>query len=147
VYYPGFSNAGEETAQNGDKALRSSGSMSYAGLLSFICAEIPREDPRIAAAVDWVRQNFTLKENPGLGTQGLFYYYHLMAKALTVAGVSRIELPQGTRSWRRELAIELINRQDREGFWVNQTGRWMEKDPVLVTSYALLTLQRIRGPR
>jgi squalene-hopene/tetraprenyl-beta-curcumene cyclase len=147
VYYPGFSNAGEEVESDGTKALRSSGTMSYAGLLSFIYADIPRNDPRITAAVDWVKGHFTLNENPGLGTQGLFYYYHLMAKALSVAGVDRLETTGGGHAWRRELALELINRQEKDGFWVNQTGRWMEKDPVLVTSYALLALQRVRGPR
>lgn len=147
VYYPGFSNAGEKVEADGSKALRSSGTMSYAGLLSFIYADIPRDDARIVAALDWLKANYTLKENPGLGEQGLFYYYHLMAKALTVSGVDRVASAAGTRAWKRELALELLNRQDRAGFWVNQTGRWMEKDPVLVTSYAVLTLERIRGVR
>lgn len=147
VYYPGFSNAGETMEADGSKALRSSGTMSYAGLLSFIYADIPKEDSRVVAALDWLKTNYTVRENPGLGEQGLFYYYHLMAKALSVSGVERISSAAGTRVWKRELALELLNRQDRQGFWVNQTGRWMEKDPVLVTAYALLTLERIRGAR
>jgi squalene-hopene/tetraprenyl-beta-curcumene cyclase len=147
VYYPGFSNAGETTDAEGNKALRSSGTMSYAGLLSFIYAEIPKEDARIAAALEWLRSHYTLKENPGLGTQGLFYYYHLMAKALSAAGVDRLKDASGEHAWKRELALELINRQEKEGFWINQTGRWMEKDPVLVTAYALLTLDRVREAR
>ena len=144
VYYPGFSNAGEIEEEGGRKALRSSGSMSYAGLLSFIYAEIPREDPRIKAAQAWLSEHFTLSENPGLGKQGLFYYYHLMAKALVASGVKTLETGGKTHHWARELGIELINRQESGGFWVNDTGRWMEKNQVLVTSYCLLTLELLR---
>lgn len=143
VYYPGFSNAGE-VEENGDrKALRSSGSMSYAGLLSFIYADVSKEDHRVQAALDWLRHNFTLEENPGLGKQGLYYYYHLMAKALTASKTSTLQASGKSHDWARELAIELINRQQSGGFWVNDTGRWMEKDPVLVTAYGLLTLELI----
>ena len=145
VYYPGFSNAGEIQEEGGRKALRSSGSMSYAGLLSFIYAEIPKEDPRIEAAQAWLRENFTLQENPGLGKQGLFYYYHLMAKALVATGVETLEAGGKTHHWARELGVELINRQEAGGFWVNDTGRWMEKNDVLVTSYCLLTLELLRN--
>jgi squalene-hopene/tetraprenyl-beta-curcumene cyclase len=145
VYYPGFSNAGETAEEGGRMALRSSGSMSYAGLLSFIYAEIPAEDPRVKAAHAWLRDNFTLEENPALGKQGLFYYYHLMAKALTASGTKALETHGKTRDWARELGVELINRQASAGFWVNDTGRWMEKNEVLVTSYCLLTLELLRN--
>jgi squalene-hopene/tetraprenyl-beta-curcumene cyclase len=33
--------------------------------------------------MDWLRGNYTLEENPGMGPQGYFYYLHLMTKALT----------------------------------------------------------------
>jgi squalene-hopene/tetraprenyl-beta-curcumene cyclase len=144
VYYPGFSNAGELEEEGSRKALRSSGSMSYAGLLSFIYADVSKEDHRVQAALGWLRQNFTLEENPGLGKQGLYYYYHLMAKALTASKTTTLQASGKSHDWARELAIELINRQQSAGFWVNDTGRWMEKDPVLVTAYGLLTLELIK---
>lgn len=144
VYYPGFSNAGEFEEQGGRKALRSSGSMSYAGLLSFIYADVSKQDQRIQAALGWLQNNFTLEENPGLGKQGLYYYYHLMAKALVASETRTFEAAGKSHDWARELAIELINRQDSSGFWINDTGRWMEKDAALVTSYGLLTLELIR---
>lgn len=143
VYYPGFSNAGEIVGEDQSKALRSYGSMSYAGLLSFIYADLPKGDLRIRAALDWLHSNYSLRENPGMGEQGLYYYYHLMAKALHAAGVTVFDSANHRHDWKRELSLELINRQNHEGFWVNKTGRWMEKDPVLVTSYAILTLQLI----
>ena len=41
--------AGEIENSNGSIALRSYGSMSYAGLLSFIYAEMDSKDPRVVA--------------------------------------------------------------------------------------------------
>ena len=74
VYFPGSSMAGERETANGSKALRSYGSMSYAGLLSFIYAEMKEDDPRLLAARDWLKAHYTVEENPGMGQQGLYYY-------------------------------------------------------------------------
>lgn len=144
VYYPGFSNAGEEELANGRKALRSYGTMSYAGLLSFIYADVKKDDPRVVAALDWLRKHYSVEENPRLGKQGQYYYYHLMTKALASAGVDQLETAEGRKiDWKRDVAIKLINLQQGDGHWVNDAGRWMENDPVLVTSYAVLTLSQL----
>ena len=45
-----------------------------------------KDDPRITAAMTWLKKTYTLDENPGLGKQGLFYYYHTFAKALDAVG-------------------------------------------------------------
>ena len=144
VYFPGSSMAGERESANGAKALRSYGSMSYAGLLSFIYAEMKEDDPRLMAALDWLKAHYTVEENPGMGQQGLYYYYHTMSKALTLSGIREIKDASGKkRDWRKELALELLDQQDPKGFWLNENGRWWERDPILVTSYALLTLERV----
>jgi squalene-hopene/tetraprenyl-beta-curcumene cyclase len=136
--------AGERQNENGSTALRSYGSMSYAGLLSFIYAEMDSQDPRVLAVKEWLTKHYTIKENPGMGPQGLFYYYHTMAKALTLSGITTIKDENGDpKDWRKELCFHLLNLQSKDGSWVNDNGRWWEKDPVLVTSYALLTLERI----
>lgn len=141
VYYPGFSNAGEVQLPDGKTALRSYGSMTYGGLLSFIYADLTKDDPRVQAALDWLSKNYTLEENPGMGRQGLYYYYHLAAKGLASAGVRELTGPDGKKiDWPRDLALKLINLQNADGSWVNDTARWMEKDPVLVTTYGVLTL-------
>lgn len=142
VYFPGNSKAGEMKLPSGKTALRSYGSISYAGLLSYIYADLDRNDPRVTAAYEWLRRNYTLDENPGMGPQGLFYYYHTMAKALAVYGVDELALENGDRiNWRRDLTLRLLDLQKGDGFWVNDNGRWWEKDPVLVTSYALISLE------
>jgi squalene-hopene/tetraprenyl-beta-curcumene cyclase len=145
IYYPGQSMAGGETnATTGRVALRSYGSISYAGLLSYIYANLKRDDPRVLAVLDWLRKNYTLDENPGMGPQGLFYYFHTMTKALNLYGTGELELLNGQKiNWRKELALKLINLQQRDGSWSNENGRWWEKDPALVTSYALLSLEMI----
>lgn len=144
IYFPGDSKAGEMDLGNGRKALRSYGSISYAGLLSYIYADLKKDDPRVVAALDWLQKNYTLDENPGMGQDGLYYYYHTMAKALAACGVSELVLADGSRvDWRRELSKRLLNLQNGEGFWMNENGRWWEKDPVLVTSYAVIALEII----
>ncbi|MDA1078307.1 MAG: cycloartenol synthase [Verrucomicrobia bacterium] len=144
VYFPGHSMAEDRIDENGSKSLRSYGSMSYAGLLSFIYAEMDASDPRVIAVKDWLSQNYQIDENPGMGKQGLFYYYHTMSKALTLAGVDQIQAKgQGAKDWKTELTVALLDSQNNDGFWVNESGRWWEKDPVLVSCYAMLALERI----
>ncbi len=144
IYTPGESKAGAETNSSGKSALRSYGSISYAGLLSYIYADLKRDDPRVIAVIDWLAKNFSIEENPGMGEQGYYYYLHLMTKALAVAGVDRVEMKDGKQlNWRHEVAMKLINSQKADGSWLNENGRWWEKDPSLVTAYAVLSLEII----
>ena len=144
VYFPGNSKAGEETLTDGSTALRSYGSMTYAGLLSLIYADLKKGDPRVEAAYEWIRRNYTLEENPGMGKQGLYYYYHTMAKALSVYGEDFLITDDGSRiDWRKDLTIKLVELQKGDGSWINDSGRWWENDPVLVTAYALIALNII----
>ena len=112
-----------ESADNEDTYLRSYGSMTYAGLLSLIYAEVDRNDPRVQSAVDWIKQHWTLDENPRMGAQGLYYYYHTMSKALNVYGDDEFTLPKGTKvRWRPALIEELVSRQRIDprtgmGYW------------------------------
>jgi squalene-hopene/tetraprenyl-beta-curcumene cyclase len=121
--------------------LRSYGSMTYAGLKSMIYAGVGPDDPRVKAAVQWIRQNYDLSANPGMGTSGLYYYYHLFAKALAATGMKEVEGADGKKhDWRRDLAGELFKRQRPDGSWINTDSRWLEGDPSLVTGYVLLAL-------
>jgi squalene-hopene/tetraprenyl-beta-curcumene cyclase len=146
VYYPGHSMAGGVTnATTGRVALRSYGSISYAGLLSYIYADLKPDDPRVAAVLDWLRSHYTLEENPGMGPQGYYYYLQLMTKALTAAGLDVLVLKDGRKlGWRREVSLRLLNLQQKDGSWASANGRWWEKDPNLVTAYAVLSLELIR---
>jgi squalene-hopene/tetraprenyl-beta-curcumene cyclase len=138
VYTPA---GGDDRGPAGEKSPRSYGTMTYAGVLSFVYADLKKDDPRVVAALDWLSQNYTLEENPGQGAQGLYYYYHLMAKSLTAAGLDHLAVADGRRvNWRAKLAAKLIPLQKTDGSWASENGRWMEKDPNLVTAYTLLAL-------
>jgi squalene-hopene/tetraprenyl-beta-curcumene cyclase len=144
IYMPGKSMAGQTNLSAGRVALRSYGSMSYAGLLSYIYADLKLDDPRVTAVMDWLRNNFTVDENPALGLEGIYYYYLVMAKALALSGADTFQTKDGrTVRWREELALKLINLQQANGSWTNENGRWWEKDPALDTAFALLTLEMI----
>lgn len=148
IYYPGSTKSEEIELKTGGgtrTALRSYGSMSYAGLLSFIHADMDREDPRIASVMSWLQKNYTLEENPGMEAQGLFYYYHMMAKALAITGTKTLVAPDGKKiNWKEELALKVMSVQQPEGSWINQgSNRWMEDNPVLVTAYSLLALEHV----
>ncbi len=146
AYKPDASMAGSVTNEDGTIRFRSYGSMTYAGLLSFIYAKVEKGDERVASAFDWATKHWTLEENPGMGQQGLYYFYNVMAKALATHGDEVITLKDGTRlSWREALVQRLVSLQkvgaDGKGYWVNEEGRWWENDPVLVTAYSLLALE------
>ncbi len=143
VYDPETSKAGAVTNAAGKVALRSYGSISYAGLLSYIYADMKQSEPRVQAVMDWLRANYSLEENPGMGQQGYFYYLHLMTKALNAAHVDTLDSKGKQLDWRRDVAMRLINLQKGDGSWQNDNGRWWEKDSNLVTAYSVLTLEII----
>jgi squalene-hopene/tetraprenyl-beta-curcumene cyclase len=144
VYRPGETKSETETLPDGGTALRSYASMSYAGLLSFVYADLSPKDQRIKAVMEWLGKNFSLTENPGMGLQGLFYYYHTMAKALAITKTDKLAAPDGKQiNWRQDLAMELFKLQKADGSWANENPRWMEKDPILTTAYGVLTLAHL----
>jgi squalene-hopene/tetraprenyl-beta-curcumene cyclase len=121
--------------------LRSYGSMTYTGLKSMIYAGLTANDPRVKAAVDWIGQHYTVERNPGMGSAGLYYYYHTFAASLKAAGIDEVEARDGTvHEWRVDLVRELSSRQLEDGAWSNDNARWFENDKNLATSFALLAL-------
>jgi len=131
----------------GDLAKPSYGSMTYMGIKSMIYAGVTKDDPRVKGAFNWARKHWTLKQNPNLpadqALEGLYYYYHTFAKALSAWGEDIVIDAEGTKhNWREELIDELAARQV-DGRWANKESRWMENDEVLVTTYVVLALQEM----
>jgi squalene-hopene/tetraprenyl-beta-curcumene cyclase len=140
-YYTPAAGGSSQAGTNPNGGLRSYGSMTYAGLKSMLYAGVNKDDARVKAAVAWLSQHYGLKENPGMGAAGLYYYYHTFAKALDALGSKQVEDGAGKKhEWRSELVSELAGRQRKDGSWFNKHDRWYESDPKLVTGYALLTL-------
>ncbi len=145
-YYTPAAGGQSQAGENDSGGLRSYGSMSYAGLKSMIYAGVKPDDPRVIATMRFIRKNYSLQTNPGMGQSGLFYYYHTFAKALAASNIEVLDDDSGNpHPWRDELTQQLIKTQQSDGSWVNgRSDRWMEGDRQLVTAYALLALAYCR---
>jgi hypothetical protein len=140
-YYTPAAGGSSQAGQDERGGLRSYGSMTYAGLKSMIYAGLKPDDPRVKAAYTWLKKHYTLQENPGMGQQGLYYYYHTFGKALAAFGEPTFVDDKGqTHHWKKELGDHLLSLQAENGGWLNKEPRWMEGDPNMATAYALLTL-------
>jgi squalene-hopene/tetraprenyl-beta-curcumene cyclase len=127
--------------------LRSYGSITYAGLLSMVYANVTRDDPRIVSAVDYAARHWTLEENPGMGSQGLYFNYKVMSRARDTARLDSIaRAGAGPIAWREQVARKIMSLQRPDGTWANANNRFWENDPVLATAYALLALEYATGP-
>lgn len=134
IYSPSESKAGGYTSY---------GSMSYAGMKSFIYAGVDKNDKRVQAVYEWIRKSFTVDSNVEMGQQGLFYYYQTMSKALGAYGDSILIDASGKQhNWRVELIKRIVSIQDGEGFWINKNNRWWENKKELATAFSILALEQ-----
>lgn len=128
--------------------MRSYGSITYAGLLALVYCELEPTDPRVRSTLDWASRHWTLEENPGVGDQGLYFFYNVIGRSLTAAGIKEIPVAgeEGkTINWSDELINKVDSLQKEKGNWVNKNGRFWENDPVLSTSYSILSLTFASG--
>lgn len=139
----------EETLDDGTTVsrLRAYGSMTYAGFKSYLYANLDRDDPRVTLAMDWMKRNYTLEENPGLGVSGMYYYFVTFSRAMDAWGMDQITETNAdgstgaTHDWANDLIDRLSELQNEDGSFRVLDDRWMEDNPVLITAYALLALQ------
>ena len=82
----------EESLSDGTRAsrLRAYGSVTYSGFKSYLYAGLKKDDPRVTAAVDWAKRNYTLLENPGLGSDGFYYYLVTFSRAMSALGADEL---------------------------------------------------------
>jgi len=136
IYYPGYSQI--------EGGTQSYGSATYAGVLSYTWANLKKTDPRTQSALKWIRNNYTVEENPGLGQKTVYYYYMVLAKALQATGESVIvDAKGGKHNWREDLGRKLVTLQHPEGFWVNTDTAEMQGNPVLVTAFTMMAIEAI----
>jgi len=134
----------EETMDDGTKVsrLRAYGSMTYAGFKSYLYADLKHDDPRVLAAMGWIKDNYTLTENPGVGMQGYYYYLITFSKAMRAYGEPVLDVQEESgkmkkADWREDLIKALAAHQKPDGSFEVLDKRWMETDPILITSYSL----------
>jgi len=141
-------NGGENRRTDGEGAktdMGGYGSMTYAGVKSMVYCGVGKDDPRMKKALEWIGKNYTLDSNPGMpevnSQRGLYYYYHTFAKCMAALGEDTFTDAKGVKhDWRADLLAALAKRQKEDGSFVNETDRWMEGEPNLVTGYALMAL-------
>jgi squalene-hopene/tetraprenyl-beta-curcumene cyclase len=130
-----------KVGRDGRPASASYGTMSYAGLVSFLYSNVDKTDPRVQSAFKWISANYDLSENVGKKDMGLFYYYRIVAKALSRYGVRYIVTPDGiSHDWAKDLSDRLQALQKPDGRWVNANSAFLEDDAVMVTAYVVRTL-------
>jgi squalene-hopene/tetraprenyl-beta-curcumene cyclase len=139
-----------ETLDDGTKVsrLRAYGSMTYAGFKSYVYAGLKKDDPRVQAAIEWIGRNYTLKENPGAGEDGLYYYYVVFARAMQAHGEPTVRVVSADgatqeRRWAKDLVAQLATLQEPDGSFrpTKDGARWMEDNKVLITAYSLIALE------
>jgi squalene-hopene/tetraprenyl-beta-curcumene cyclase len=110
----------------------------------------------VQSALHWVTANYTVRENPGIGQDGLYYYALVFARALHAWGEPTLHIPAqitpGTNylvqpkdsdhDWANDLIDRLAELQNEDGSFKSVGKRWMEDNPVLITAYSLLALQQ-----
>jgi squalene-hopene/tetraprenyl-beta-curcumene cyclase len=132
-------NAG--TDRLGRKRFRSYGTMTADGLRALLQCGLPKDHPRVAAALGWLERHFSASRNPGdfeegreVLRDGMYYYWAWSAAhAFARAGV------RSTR-WAELLAEELLRRQARDGAWRNPYTAGTEDDPLIATPWAASAL-------
>jgi len=160
VYSPNESAANGSFQEKGDtpdpnKKLLGTGSMTYTLLSGYIALDLKPGDPRIDAALDWIKHNYRFDANPGMvdkqAKEGLLYYYLFMAKTLNLLHIDSLTLPDGrTVDWRGDLfaAIKALGIPkkvgDKDGLlFMNSASRWGEAYPTLATAYMIGALKDI----
>ena len=141
--YTAANGGSERRRQRADAngGLRSYASMTYAGLKSMIHAGLTPDDPRVKAAYEYIRKHYSLDENPGLGQRACTTTTRPSPgrwpwSASRPSSTPRASPTTGAPSW----SPPSPSVRTPNGSWVNRADRFMEGDPNLVTSYALLAL-------
>ncbi len=143
VYNAGDQDNVKSAARTADGGLRSEAGMTYSAIKSFIYAGVSKDDPRVKAAIEWARKNYSVTGVAGHKDplSGLYYYYHTFAKALDVLGEESFVDSKGVKhDWRQELFDELKSKQKADGSWANTNPAFLEGVPELATAFALLSL-------
>ena len=143
-YYTPAAGGNSQAGNDENGGLRSYGSMTYAGLKSMVFAGLTPDDKRVKAANDWISRHYSVQENPGLGQQGLYYYFQVFAKSLSTLDLDHLVDVKGvSHDWRKELAEQLFQLQRENGAWLNKNDRWYEGDPNLATAYVLIAMKHL----
>ncbi len=126
---------------------RSRAFLTCAGVKSLVYARTELSDTRVIVAADWLRRNYAVAENPGLGQAGFYTYLLSLTKAMRALEWNTVRTPGGdTRFWRLDITLEMLSRQQGDGSWSHGNPEWWENRPELVTAYGVLMLEMACAP-
>ncbi len=136
----------------GRERFASYGSATADGLRALALCGLPPDHPRVVAAWNWLRQNFSATVHPGHYEPGreaarnsLYYYYcHSLAEVLDRQPPSA-DLDIDPQEWAGQIATQLIQRQREDGSWSNPAVDVREDDPLVATAFALRALAACRS--
>jgi len=117
------------------------GSMTAAGIWSLKCCGV---SDGINDARDWLTSHYHIDENYPIRNAWLYYYQYTLAKALTLAGINKLD----EHDWYQDLSSWLVNQQRPDGSWLNPwPGEYhgLEREE-MATSQAILALETKAPP-
>jgi hypothetical protein len=128
--------------RTGRERYSSYGSMTADGVRGLLACGLPLDDARVAAGRLWLSRHFSAANHPGAFAVGreavrasvYFYYCWSLAQTLTLCGQEAT--PAKPLTWSEKLAEALIERQQPQGFWVNDAVEVREDDSLLSTALA-----------
>ncbi len=97
-------------------------------IIDYILGKDWREDKDVLEGLQWINKNFTVTENPKLGSKWYYYYMYGLERAGMLFGTEII----GDHRWYREGAEQLLQDQKANGGWGSVTD----------TCFAILFLKR-----
>ncbi|NNM84649.1 MAG: hypothetical protein HKL96_02670 [Phycisphaerales bacterium] len=136
--------------RSANQILTNYGLLSYAQLKSLVYARLTPGDLRVRRLQHWLARHYTLQCNPAAGgARGQFYYYLVFARILATSHTNVFAGASGrVHCWREDLLTQLANMQRPDGSWINtRAAAWLEGRPVMVTTYAVLAIERAMGLR
>jgi hypothetical protein len=128
---------------------RSYASATADGLCALVDCGLDLDDPRVQAAVRWLRGHEAVDHVPGIPQEDaevqmrdalVYYYFAALARA-----VERI--PEAiSQGHRRAVVTRLQSMQRPDGSWSNRCSLMREDDPLVATPLALIALSILGGP-
>ncbi len=123
---------------------RSYGTTTADGLCALVACEVPKDDPRVLAALAWLERHDSVAVVPGFleddpetssAAEGLrFYYYAALARAIR-------QFPDSPIAGRKSALLKtLIEQQHADGSWRNPNTLMREDDPLIATALAVTAI-------
>jgi hypothetical protein len=127
----------------GEKFFESYGSITAAGLFSYLAAGNDPRQPEVRAAREWLDHEYNFNTNPNMVGKGIYYYLWTQSRVLAMSPQDWVIDGSGKlHDWRAETANYYMDLQLANGGWPgNPQIGWREEEPELAAIYSLLSME------